>query len=225
MPAIIKKKMERRMKVLINRFGSLEKMESPEQQARIPEANRLAWTYLLEGGSELGANLASINPQAAGPVGPLLQTRWHQRPPYNDLCPGGRCSWPDQGNFNDRALVGCGQLALAQVMRYYSWPPYSYSGLNPPRFYEWPKMSNQYIWDESSNWFNDENGNSVTPDQIYAVAALCIDAGEHLYVYKQECDGTTHALCHWWVADLRDALEDHFFYSNPDDDQQFPDAI
>lgn len=54
----------------------------------------------------------------AGPtrdgVGPLLTSAWHQRAPYNNLCPLG-----DGG----RTTTGCGPLALAQILRYFAWPP------------------------------------------------------------------------------------------------------
>ena len=40
-------------------------------------------------------------------VGPLIQTRWNQNSPYNDLCPGGNAT-------------GCVATAMAQIMKYWS---------------------------------------------------------------------------------------------------------
>lgn len=54
-----------------------------------------------------------------------LTSRWHQGSPYNNLCPmgdGGRC------------VVGCVATAIAQIMRYWTWPP---SGTG----------SSSYTWD------------------------------------------------------------------------------
>jgi hypothetical protein len=42
-------------------------------------------------------------------VGPLLQTKWNQVPPFNDLMPSG---YP----------AGCAAIAVAQVMKYYQYP-------------------------------------------------------------------------------------------------------
>lgn len=51
-------------------------------------------------------------------VAPLLKSiKWNQNSPYNLLCP-----IIDSTN-NTRAAVGCGATALAQVMKYYNWPP------------------------------------------------------------------------------------------------------
>ncbi len=43
-------------------------------------------------------------------VNPLLKTTWNQSPYYNELCPGG-------------SVTGCGATAMAQVMKYYNYPP------------------------------------------------------------------------------------------------------
>ncbi|MBQ9362246.1 MAG: C10 family peptidase [Bacteroidaceae bacterium] len=46
---------------------------------------------------------------AAAQVAPLVKTTWHQRSPYNDLCPSGK-------------LAGCVAIAMAQVMNYHQYP-------------------------------------------------------------------------------------------------------
>jgi len=50
-------------------------------------------------------------------VGPLLQSTWDQPWPYNTMCPG-------------NSVTGCVATAMAQVMRYWSYPPHGhgYSG-------------------------------------------------------------------------------------------------
>ena len=210
MCALLKDVLESRAKFLIHRFGELDKASLQELRKSTPDANRLAWSYLLAGGSALGSNLRSIYPQSNTPVGPLLETSWHQRPPYNDDCPNEGCSSPDQGNYNQNAPVGCTQLATAQLMRYYCWPP----------FFNWPDILNQYVYDPAANWFNDENGNPCTQAQIDAVAHLCKVSGDAMYT-SYGCGGTQGALCHWLVDDARDALEDYFLYSDPEWDEPF----
>jgi hypothetical protein len=62
-------------------------------------------------------------PAADNAVGPLLQSKWGQNAPYNNLCPTAN---------GQRALVGCVATAMAQIMRYWRYPQqgngsYSYS--------------------------------------------------------------------------------------------------
>jgi hypothetical protein len=58
-------------------------------------------------------------------VGPLLQTKWHQGSPYNDLAPSGYSA-------------GCSAIAVAQVMKYYqhpqsmTWNGFSFNWSNIP---------------------------------------------------------------------------------------------
>ena len=113
-------------------------------------------------------------------VGVLLTSRWHQLPPYNQQCPEMGCSWPDQGNANSKALVGCVATAGAQILRYWRW--------GPPEPFAWPNMCDVYRYD-GAGWFNDENGNPVTGPQIDAVAGLCHIVG--IYVgMDYGCDGS-----------------------------------
>jgi hypothetical protein len=44
-------------------------------------------------------------------------TKWHQNSPYNDECPE---LTPD---VDDRTKAGCAAIAMAQIMRYWKWPP------------------------------------------------------------------------------------------------------
>jgi PKD repeat protein len=53
-------------------------------------------------------------PGRSNGLGPLLATTWNQSPYYNSLCPGGL--GPNQ------AVTGCVATAMAQVMKYWSYP-------------------------------------------------------------------------------------------------------
>ncbi|KPK77604.1 MAG: hypothetical protein AMJ79_02625 [Phycisphaerae bacterium SM23_30] len=137
----------------------------------------------------------------------MLQSSWHQRPPYNDDCPDGGCAWGDYGNFNDRMRVGCVATAGAQIMRYWSWPPYG-SGSPYSDTYNWPHMHLRYVYD-GAGWFNDENGNPVTWTDINAVAELCYEVGLAVGM-SWGCDlstANTYDMEH-------DVYEDHYRYDD-----------
>ena len=71
----------------------------------------------------------------------LLDSRWHQRPPYNDQCPDLGCDWsgwPYYG-YNTNARVGCVATAGVQILRYWCWPPCSAAGEYVDR-YHWTNM-------------------------------------------------------------------------------------
>ena len=48
-------------------------------------------------------------------VAPLIPTKWSQSPYYNAMC-------PYDHNANERTLTGCVATAMAQIMRYWSYP-------------------------------------------------------------------------------------------------------
>ena len=52
-------------------------------------------------------------------VSPLISTRWDQSPYYNELC-------PYDNNAHERTVTGCVATAMAQVMRYWSYPEHGY---------------------------------------------------------------------------------------------------
>ena len=52
-------------------------------------------------------------PKLSSPIGPLMKTDWGQGDPWNRLCPM---------NGSKRTSVGCGPLAMAQIMYYWKYP-------------------------------------------------------------------------------------------------------
>ena len=50
-------------------------------------------------------------------VGPLCQTIWNQNFPYSSQCP------EDEEGSGGHVYAGCVATAMAQVMKYYDWPP------------------------------------------------------------------------------------------------------
>jgi len=136
---------------------------------------------------------------------PLVATRWTQDYPYNALCPMGD---------GHRSYVGCNGLALAQLLRYWQWPPhgdgpYSYvwdgdqscggstAGMTISEDftteYAWSLMPEMVVWDSP-------------PAQIDAVARLCRDAAVAINTDFGACgSGTQFSRC-------LGALRDRFYY-------------
>ncbi|MBU0640896.1 MAG: C10 family peptidase [Planctomycetes bacterium] len=133
----------------------------------------------------------------------MLTCNWHQQPPYNDQCPGMSCDWSQYDRFNYCARAGCVAVVGAQVMYHWRWPP---AGSEPfTDAYDWPNMCNEYIYD-GGGWFYNENEESVTWEQINAVAELCSEVGLATDMdYGCDSSGTPTAY-------LEDAFEDYFRY-------------
>jgi len=216
MAALLKDVLEARATFLIERYGGLDSENLSGLSAFTEDRNRQTWSYLLEGGDTLLERFRSLSRDCDVGVGPLLSTSWHQRPPYNNNCidPNNLdpCDWPDYGDFNHNHRVGCIPLAMAQIMRYYAWPPF-YDG----EHYDWPNMLNRYVYD-GAGWFNNEHGDPVTQAQIDAVADICSDAGESLRGsgwpcgIGYGCNVTYSIMCHELCPNARGSFEGHFYY-------------
>ncbi|GEM_PF-3496434 len=84
-------------------------MAIPNTAPGVLEKNRRLWSELLN-----GLSLSSFEPSET--FGPMMDTRWEQGPPYNDLCPID----PETG---DRSVVGCTATSMAQVINFWEFPP------------------------------------------------------------------------------------------------------
>ena len=119
--------------------------------------------------------------KAATPVvGPLIQTKWDQFAPYNNLCP--------IYNGTDRAATGCVATATAQIMNYWQYPLHgigSCSYTTPTHqfqlsanfsnsTYDWQNMNNTYSYYDASVNYHEY---SRTTAQKNAVAKLMSDVG------------------------------------------------
>ena len=113
-------------------------------------------------------------------IGPLLKTDWGQSEPMNRYCPM---------NGTKRTSVGCGPLAMAQIMYYWKYPEGSaamggynaYPGVgNIPALeattFDYGLMLDSYVTT------NPETGELIlgtyTDEQAYAVAKLCRYCGQ-----------------------------------------------
>ena len=113
------------------------------------------WCDLVEGNSNIGRTTTVVTP--------MIQTRWDQSWPYNNLCPDG-------------TVTGCAATAMAQVLKYWNYPP---TGIGM-HSYEWNGQtvgadfgSTTYDW---GNMLNTYDGNSTEIQQT-AVATLMFHCG------------------------------------------------
>ena len=113
-----------------------------ENNLRATSETAKMWKDLAEGNSKAG--------KATMTVAPLIQTKWNQNKYYNDLCPA------VSDGPNGHAYTGCVATAMAQIMKYWSYPStgigshsYTWNGqtLNAnfgATTYDWNNMADYY---------------------------------------------------------------------------------
>jgi hypothetical protein len=143
-------------------------------------------------------------------ISPLLgDISWHQRDPYNQLCPmgdGGRC------------VVGCGAIGMAQVMAYWRYPvtgtgTYSYwwsgdhscGGSGVPTQVLSATFTDPYDWNNILAHYTGSES-QVAKD---AVAELCYESGVAIGMQYGNCGGS------WsFLNDVAPAMASHFNYDS-----------
>ena len=144
--------------------------------------------------------------QKANSVAPLLQTQWNQNPYYNDLCPG---------NANNKTVTGCVATAMAQVMKYWNYPPIgtSFRSYNHPVYgtlsanfgattYNWSSMPIKLTSSSSSTEKN-------------AVATLMYHCGVSVNMqYATAAAGGSGAYTTGSAPSAEHALKTYFGYKN-----------
>ncbi|MBO4588206.1 MAG: C10 family peptidase [Bacteroidales bacterium] len=115
----------------------------------IKVANRMGMVQSLKVQNAWAELEGQVTPAPKAPgakvVNQLMHTQWNQSSPYNDQCP------VDTGG---RAVSGCVATAMAQIMRYWAWPPtgtgshsYTCSTLYEPRTLSVDFSAATYDWD------------------------------------------------------------------------------
>lgn len=101
-------------------------------------------------------------------VSPLVQTKWSQSPYYNDQC-------PYDNNAGAKAVTGCVATAMAQIMKYWSYPEH---GLGNHSYVptSHPEYGTQYVDFSAANYQWSSMPNSVTSANN-AVATLMYHCG------------------------------------------------
>ena len=134
MTDLIKTCMIRLIDTIESRFGNIESINTSDLTGIVEIDYRQNWEYI----KDYKPAMIRKNPSPADNYqeGDILTTSiWHQGPPYNMECPYMGCTTTSNG----RALVGCVATAGAQIMKYWSWPPYGVgTGYNDT--YDWPNM-------------------------------------------------------------------------------------
>lgn len=134
-------------------------------------------------------------------IAPLCSTSWGQEEPYNLECPEYR---------GEKCLTGCTATAMAQVMKYHSWPP---QGQGELEYYAQKISANihtdfsQYApdWD---NMLDDYSASSATTEQKQAVAHLMRGLGGSTCMnYSPTASGAD-------IGDAAQALVNYWDYSD-----------
>ena len=211
---LLKDVMERRLKLMTAKFGGLDSMKLQALRGRTIEANRAAWALLLTGGSAMRSQLQALSSTTAGgAVGPLLRTSWNQGAPYSNFTPAGsQCT---------HTAVGCVATGLAQIMRYYCWPPhgegshsYSWDGDNSCSGGSTGGRDLSASFDDAYDWVNMPLSGALTTAQQDAVAELCYEAGVAVEM-DYGCCASSAYLYSPIHDDAQKALEDYFYYNTP----------
>ncbi len=109
-------------------------------------------------------------------VAPLVSTKWDQSPYYNALC-------PYDNHAHERTLTGCVATAMAQVLRYWSYPKHGYGSHSyvPSTHPEYGSLyvdfsTVNYQWSSMPNSVNSSN-NAVATLMYHCGVSVNMDYG------------------------------------------------
>jgi len=161
---LIKSRMLGTINSIESRLGPVESVTSSEFETILEIDKKGSWDYIANYiPGTIDKNLYTAENYVEGDS--LLDTKWHQEAPYNNQCPNdiGPNSQPCASTSNGRALVGCTAIAMAQIMKYWCWPPWGEAS-SPTDPYDWVNMPNHATV-----------GTGTSDDERKAVAELCYD--------------------------------------------------
>ena len=169
----------------------IEKQIAYAQEQNIPQSEDIKkeWEAYLSGASTFSATT----------VGPLIQTKWGQSEPYNNLCP------LDNGQ---NCVTGCVATAMAQIMKYHNHPTKG-SGSSPAYI---ASRSNILVpsvtFDVDYDWENmlDSYSGTETQQQQEAVAPLMYHCGASIKMNYSVNESEAYS------ADVAPALKTYFGY-------------
>ncbi|MHC1777720.1 MAG: C10 family peptidase [Lentimicrobium sp.] len=186
--SLIKFMMSRIIDAIESKYGPINLISPGELDDMVSYNFHSQWEYILNYTSgQLCTNIMIISANGDYQEGEiLLDSHWHQNEPYDYLCPNQGCS-----NNSGFVKAGCGAIALGQIMKYWSWPPYGVDPYNDP--YDWANML--YSVGLTTPAVNQE-----------AVAELCHEAGTAQGM-DYHCDESTSDF-----FGIEDAIDDYFRY-------------
>ena len=147
-----------------------------DNQMRATSETTRMWRELVEGNAKAG--------RATEAVAPLIQTKWNQNKYYNRLCPVA------SGGPDGHAYTGCVATAMAQIMKYWSYPSsgvgshsYTWNGQTlsanfGATTYDWANMADYYEYyyvngtDQYAHWLSEPS-----EEEIAAIATLMYHCG------------------------------------------------
>ena len=138
-------------------------------------------------------------------VGPLIQTTWGQEPYYNDYC-------PYNNTDNRRTVTGCVATAMAQIMKYHSFPPFgigthTYTPADHPEY----GVQSANFGETTYNWSSMPNSINSSNHEIAQLMYHCGVSVDMDYDYSQT--DTEHRGSSASTADVVTALTTYFNYS------------
>lgn len=143
----------------------------------------------VSAGAPGAGTTVTVNPSVGEAIAPLCMTSWGQKEPFNLEC-------PEYGG--ERCVTGCVATAMAQIMKYYNWPPQGEGELS----YHAERIGTDIHTDFSQytldweNMLDDYSASSATEEQRQAVARLMRGVGGSVYMnYSAAASG----------ADINDA--------------------
>ena len=150
-----------------------------------------------------------LSPKRSRSVNALVQTRWNQGSPYNNLCPY------DSGE-GERTVTGCVATAMAQIMKYWNYPTQGNGSVT----YNATGYGNQtanfgnttYDWNNMLNTYS----NSATSAQKNAVATLMYHCGVAVHMsYGVSSTGGSGAVTVGSSNGTAEyAMKNYFLYKN-----------
>jgi hypothetical protein len=167
-------------------LDEIEKRLGPMQTAKTKDLLHILETDYRQSWEQI-KNGVNLNYQEGGT---LLTSRWHQKWPYDSLCPPMECADPE---LNGHAPVGALAVATAQILRYWAWPPYT------DIYYCQAARYDPGFWD-----MLDFISSATSPYLIYKVAKLHYEASQSIGTTYTECSAIasldtlqTNLVCAW----------------------------
>ena len=157
--------------------------------------------------------ISATNVKAQVVVEPLLETKWSQHEPYNNLCPM---------DGSNRSVTGCVATAMAQIMKYWEYPAQRTVSI-PAYTTQTRKISIPAITGTTTyNWNDMKNITSeyTTDPQCTAVATLMYHCGAAIKMdYKSSSSGASgldaiKAIATYFDYDMRIKLMDRRDYDD-----------
>lgn len=178
-------------------LGYSDKGTLPESEAMLPDGFRYWLDFLTSRVEEARSNgdaaIYRINRPQRESIQPLCATKWDQDEPYNALCP-------------EKCPTGCVATAMAQVMKYHSWPEtgtgsHSYNCGSETLSSDFSEVA--FKWGDMLDSYAD---NGYSAEQSEAVATLMAQAGISVEMqYGTMQSGAT-------VTSIAPALGEYFRY-------------